>query len=140
MEFSPYHVLGLSLPTLAVLFALATPAFDSSAPHREIYRNGASEFEARFELNPDGWLRRRDPAGVKFAGVLNQNGERFEVKGVRHLVNGNPTYRFSGAGGEGDGEIKKGRPGCPGELHFRWRKLGGAIREGRLASGPCYWF
>jgi len=77
---------------------------------------------------------------VKFAGVLSENGERFEVRGVRHLVDGNPTYRFSGAAGEGDGVIQKGRPGCPGELHFHWRRTGHPMREGHLASGPCYWF
>lgn len=140
MELSPFHILGLSLPTLVVLYAMATPALDGAPSHLEKYANGDSGFEARFDLNPDGWLRRRDPAGVRFAGSLSDGGETFEIRGVRHLVDGKPSYRFTGAGGEGRGEIRNGKPGCPGELHFQWNGPAGKTRAGVLASGPCYWF
>lgn len=98
------------------------------------------EFEARFDTNPDGFLRRRDPAGVKFAGFFREAARSVEVEGVRFLKQGKPLYRFKGEGGSGEGELSAGRGGCPGELHVRWQEAGTSSREGVLPSGPCHAF
>lgn len=139
MELSPFHILGLSLPTLAMLFTLSSPSLGGPRVHREVYGDGRMEFEARFDVNPDGILLQRDLAGVKFAGFLREGDATVEVTGLRLSKEGKPSYRFAGGGGSGEGEVSSGTAGCPGALHLRWKE-GAAAREGVLLSGPCHAF
>lgn len=138
MQVTPFHILGLSLPTLILLYAMSTPAVGVPRVHREAFGNGEVRFEARFVTNPDGWLLRQDPKGVKFAGLFRQAGRLIEVQGVRTLRDGKPAYRFTGAGGSGVGERIQGKRGCPEMFHLRWSAPGEKDREAVLPSGPCY--
>lgn len=138
MQLSPFHILGLALPTLAMLFTLSSPSLGGPRVYREVYGDGRLEFEARFDTNPDGLLLSRDLAGVKFAGFLRENDRSVEVEGRRFLRDGKPVYRFSGEGGSGEGELSNGKRGCPDELHLKWHAVGASPAEGVLPSGPCY--
>jgi hypothetical protein len=138
MDLSPFHILGMSLPTLLMLYAMATPALGGARVHREVFGDGSMEFEARFDTNPDGILKRGNPAGVPFAGHWRDHERRIELHGVRYMQHGRPAYHFSGMGGVGEGELRKTKRGCSPDLHFHWHGLGGADREGVLSSGPCY--
>ena len=139
MNLTPFHIIGFSLPTLTLLYALATPAVGVPRVHRELYGNGVVQFEARFTSNPDGWLRRKDAKAVPFSGIWAEDDKEIPVEGLRYLQHGNAVYEFSGAAGAIRGERVAGKKGCPPELHFEWRShQGQALRQGALSSGPCY--
>lgn len=136
-NLTPFHIIGFSLPTLTLLYALATPAVGVPRVHLERYGNGEVQFEARFDSNPDAWLRRKDPKAVPFSGVWSVDDQEIPVAGRRYLSHGNAVYEFTGAAGTIRGERVAGKQGCPPEFRFEWRS-GQAVRQGSLASGPCY--
>jgi hypothetical protein len=138
MEITPFHIIGLSLPTLTLFYALSTPAVGGPHLHRELFGDGNVEFEARFEINPDGILLRSDPKGLRFEGRWQEGDEEREVTGVRYLREGRPHYVITLADGAIEAEIVPGKKHCPGELRYRARKKEAPPSEGTLASGPCY--
>src|SRR5262249_28002446 len=95
MGFSPGNLLGISIPSLCLFYAVNWSVLNGARPYEEEFGGGNYSLEMAFESNPDGVFQRsRADESVLFHGTLTEGERPIPVSGRRFRAHGQTFYRF----------------------------------------------